>query len=460
VIVFSPGRLSSAIQRVTAAGGVPADVTTTKGIYKHPVFLPDGRRFLYVIVAESVKKNGIYVASLDGKENRRLLPDNSAPVFASASSESRNGHLLFIRDNTLMAQSFDAGTAQISGDVFPVAEGVALTTNLNYAPVTASENGVLLYQAGDAAGGGFQLVWYDRSGKLLGPVGAPGLVGAPAISPDEKTMAFARARSVGPGGDIWLRDLTRGTEIRFTSDVSSNSDPFWSPKGDRIVFGSIRGGRAGDLYQKAASGSGQDELLLATPNPKRVSQWSRDGRFIVYAEADAKTRFDLWVLPLQAGQVPAKPIPFLQTEFNDVEGQLSPDSRWMAYVSDVAGTREIYVRPFPASEGVWRISTASGEFPRWKGDGKELFYVAPDGEMMAVAVKAAIYGPKPVFEPGTPEPLFNSHVGGIAGSANAGFQYDVTADGKRFLVSTTGLAASASAPPLTVVVNWSAGLRK
>jgi serine/threonine protein kinase/Tol biopolymer transport system component len=465
VIVFSPSNLSTAIQRVAAAGGVPADVTTTKGIYKHPVFLPDGRRFLYVIVAESVEKNGIYVASLDGKENRRLLTDNSAPVFASASSESRNGHLLFIRDNTLMAQPFDAGTAQISGHVFPVAEDVALTTNLNYAPVTASENRVLLYQAGDAAGNRFQFVWYDRSGKLLGPVGAPGLVGGPAISPDEKTMAFARSVGLVPGtfatgSDIWLRDLTRGTEIRFTSDVSRNSDPFWSPKGDRIVFESSRGGHAGDLYQKAASGSGQDELLLATPNPKRVSQWSRDGRFIVYTEADAKTRNDLWVLPLQAGQAPAKPIPFLQTEFNEVEGQLSPDSRWMAYVSDVAGTREIYVRPFPAaSEGVWRISTASGEFPRWKGDGKELFYVAPDGKMMAVAVKAAISGPKPVFEPGTPEPLFDSH---ITGSTNAVFQYDydVTADGKRFLVSTTGSAASASAPPLTVVVNWSAGLRK
>ena len=457
VIVFAPnGQGASAIQRVAAAGGIPSDVMTTKGIYKHPAFLPDGRHFLYVAVGNSADKNGIYATSLDGKENRRILPDLSAPEFAPAPSGSRIGHLLFIREDTLMAQPFDAGSAQLSGDVFPVAERVSLTTNVNYAPVTVSENGVLLYESGGAATG-VQLVWYDRTGKLLGLRGTPfGIY--PAISPDEKMVAFARL-SGAQSSDIWLRDLRRGTDIRLTSDPSSGTrSPFWSPKGDRIVFQSIRDGHY-DLYQKASSGSGQDELLLSTPHPKFVNQWSRGG-FIVYEENDPKTRFDLWVLPMQEGQTgsPAKPVPFLKTEFSEGYGQISPDGHWMAHGSDSSGQPEIYVRPFPASEGVWIISTGGGTQPRWRGDGKELFYVAPDGKMMSVAVKVAQNnGSRPVFEPGAPEPLFDSHIVPVT---TGEFYYDVTADGKRFVVTTNGASTSSAALPLTVVTNWRAGLEK
>jgi Tol biopolymer transport system component len=310
---------------------------------------------------------------------------------------------------------------------------------------------VLLYESG----GGFannQIAWYDRGGKLLGPVGAPGNVLSPSISPDEKMVAFGRQTSVT---DIWLRDLVRGTDIRFTSDASLNVAPFWSPKGDRIVFRSNRGGRLSDLYQKTTNGSGQDELLLSTPNLKTPDQWSRDGRFIVYSELDPKTKQDLWVLPV--GQSGGKPIPFLQTEFNELQGQISPDGQWMAYASDESGQREVYVRPFPASEGKWRISTAGGDQPRWRGDSKELFFLGADGKMTAVAIKA-VAGPKPSFEPGAPMPLFEPHIIQGRGQSGNGFQYDVTADGKRFLVDT--ITASASAPPLTVVVNWTAGLKK
>ena len=184
-------------------------------------------------------------------------------------------------------------------------------------------------------------------------------------------------------------------------------------------------------------------------------QWSRDGRFIVYSENDPKTKQDLWVLPAGEG-VPRdrQPIPFLQTEFNELKGQLSPDSHWMAYTTDESGQREVYVRPFPASDGKWRISTAGGEQPRWRGDGKELFFVGADGTMTAVAVKAAT-GPTSSFEAGTPVPLFETHIG--EGSGNVAFQYDVTADGKRFAVAT---CPPATAPSLTVVVNWNAGLKK
>jgi len=348
VIAFSPGG-GAAIQRVPATGGVPADVTKTKGEYRYPAFLPDGRHFLYTAIGGSPEKTGVYLSSLDGGENRRVLADVSSVAFAGT-------YLLFIREGTLVAQPFDSKSGQPLGEVFPVAEGVSFSNNaLNLAPVTVSENGVLLFASG-GSGRSSQIAWFDRAGKLLSPVGAPGDVFTPSISPDEKMIAFSR--QTGGTADIWLRDMARGTDTRFTSDTSGNYEPSWSPQGDRIVFVSNRGG-VFNLYQKAASGSGQDELLLSTANIKRADQWSRDGRYIVYSEIDPKTKSDIWVLPADR-----KPIPFLRTEFNELHGQISPNSRWMAYTSDESGQREVYVRPFPASEGLSRISTAGGEQSR------------------------------------------------------------------------------------------------
>jgi Tol biopolymer transport system component len=251
--------------------------------------------------------------------------------------------------------------------------------------------------------------------------------------------------------------LARNTDVRFTSDASLNFSPFWSPNADRIAFRSNRRRSPGDLYQKAASGSGEDELLLSTPNPKLVNQWSRDGR-IVFTETDPKTKEDLWVLPSGQGEASfgvadRRPVKFLNTEFREFQGQISPDGHWMAYTSDETRQREVYVRPFPASEGKWRISTAGGEQPRWRGDGKELFFVAADGKLTAVAVKASV-GAKPSFELEALEPLFDAHL--VATGSNA-YQYDVTSDGKRFLVDTNSVGVSG---PLTVVVNWSALLKK
>ena len=328
VLVFSPGNSGISIQRVAAAGGVPVEVAKTKGNLEHPIFLPDGRHFLYSSLTGTAEKTGIYVGSLDGKENRRILPDVSSAAFAPPAHGGRTGHILFFRENTLMAVPYDAASAQVSGDVFPVAEGVAETTDSHYLPVTVSENGVLLFQTGGRSGGVSQIAWYDRSGKSLGPVGAPGNVWNPAISPDEKSVAFRRVAATGY--DLWVRDLSRGTETRFTSDPSVNETPVWSPQGDRIVFASNRKGSVSSLYQKPTSGSGQDELLL--PNTVRdvPEQWSRDGRFIVYTEIDPKTKFDLWVLPTEGAtpdrKTDRKPIPFLRTEFNEMFGNKLLDS--------------------------------------------------------------------------------------------------------------------------------------
>jgi Tol biopolymer transport system component len=450
VIVFSPVPNDTAIQRVPASGGVPSDATKTKGTYRFPTFLSDGRHFLYTVTGATPDKNGLFLSSVDGTENRRVSPDTSSVAFAPAYLGTRNGHLLFLRENTLMAQPFDAETAQASGDAVPIAESIYFAFN-NFAPITVSENGILVYSSGGSVGTN-RLVWFDRAGKLLGQVGAFG-AGWPSISPDEKFIGFSR--STGFNSDIWLRDLARGTDTRFTFDVSQNNDPFWSPNGDRIVFRSVRGGSTG-LYEKEASGSGQDRLLLTNGKNLIPDQWSRDGRFIVYSEFGMKTKWDLWVLPAgQGAPGDQKPITFLQTEFNEFEGQLSPDSRWMAYTSDESGQREVYVRPFPASDGKWRISTLGGDQPRWRGDGKELLFVGTDGKMTAVTVKA-VTGTKPSFEAGAPLPLFETRI--VANPAIPVFEYDVTADGKRFLVDTN--TATASAPPLNVVVNWSAGLPK
>jgi hypothetical protein len=321
----------------------------------YPRFLPDEYRFLYTLNSASPEMRGIYLSSLDGSENRRILADVSSALFAPSGTGSRSGHLLFGRENTLMAQPFDATSAQLSGSIFPVAEGVAPSPGLGgLMPITISENGMLLY-AGSLGFDSFQMVWYDRSGKLFGPVGSPGTVFTPA--PDAKSIAYARA--VGGGAvaaDIWLRDLGHGIETRFTADLSGNYSPIWSPGGDSIVWVSSQQGSL-DLYKKPTNTSDKDAALL-TPilpvfpitNHMAPYQWSRDGRFIVYSEAASNGKPQLWIFPVGSGD--RKPFAFLKTEFEELHGQLSPDNRWMAYASDETGRREVYVRPFPSGEGV------------------------------------------------------------------------------------------------------------
>jgi Tol biopolymer transport system component/predicted Ser/Thr protein kinase len=460
VIVFSPANSGISIQRVPAAGGVPVDVTRTKGVQRYPVFLPDGRHFLYLKRDAVAADNGVYVSSVDGSENRRVLPDVSGAEFAPAGNGKRAGHILFVRENTLMAAPFDPVGAQITGEVFPVADGVSLTTPSTYLPVTVSAGGVLIYEHTKPGSAASQFGWYDRTGKLLALAGAPGKVSNPAISPDGKLVAFQRENNTG--SDLWVLELSRGVETRFTSDPSSNLAPIWSPAGDSIVFASNRSG-VYNLYQKAANGSGREVLLLSNIVTDSPEQWSRDGRFIVYFELDTKNKRGLWILPAEAGTTDRKPIPFLRSEFDELLGQLSPDSHWIAFTSDRSGRREVYVRPFPRGDGEWTISIAGGQAARWRGDGKELFFEAADGKMTAVPVKKAVPGANAVFEPGTPLALFDAHMvhSAQAFSAEARyFEYDVTADGNRFLINSANSTGAASEPTLTVVTNWLAAVRK
>jgi serine/threonine protein kinase/Tol biopolymer transport system component len=449
VIVFSVA--TGALQRVAAVGGVPAAVTKLEGTGSHrfPEFLPDGRLFLYY---NSSGQGGVYVASLDSQSTRKVLADRSSFAWLPAPAGSRNGYLLFARETTLMAQPFDEKTLQPAGDLFPVAEQVSIGPHTPHAQASISSNGVLVYWGG----GGFgenQLAWYDRTGKPLRSVGAPASIENLALSPDERTVALTR-RGSSTGADIWLHELARGADTRFTYDAN-NHQPVWSPDGRRIAYYSLRSGLP-DLYLKDASGAGKDEILLASGQPKFPTDWSADGRFLLYAEITGKTMLDLWVLPEPGSAGHGKPVPFLQTQFNETQGQFSPDGRWIAYASDESGRYEIYVRPFPPGAGKWKISISGGEFPRWRHDGKELFYLSPERKLMAAAVKAGP-GAERVFEVSAPETLFDSH----AASTNPGFNYfsyAVAADGKRFLVNTT--VGEAAESPLTVVVNWLAAVKK
>jgi serine/threonine protein kinase len=443
IIVFSPrGGGGVGLQRVSAAGGVPTAVTQPKGISNAPVFLPDGRHFLYHVAAG--EEGGVYLGSLDGETNRRVLADASSVFFAA-------GRLLFTRENALLSQPFDAVSGQTRGEISPIAERISFRNSVTLPPATVSQTGLLVYASG-GNGADNQMAWYDRGGKSLGSVGLPGVILDPAISPDEKSVLFRR--NSHSGSDLWLWDLTRQSEQRFTTDPSYNFAPFWSPQGDRIVFASIRDGFA-NLYQKATNGTGKDEQLFANSNSKYPTQWSRDGRFIVYSEDDPKTGRDIWVLPMD-GVTDRKPVPFLRSKFDEFHGQLSPDSHWIAFTSDESGRREVYVQPFPEGEGRTKISTAGGEQPRWRGDGKELFFVNADGKMMAVTMKVTA-GTKPVIEPGRTQALFEARLARPLTIQT--FEYDVTADGKRFLLDTVG-GDSSSPEVLNVAVNWDAELKK
>jgi Tol biopolymer transport system component len=439
VIVFSPSP-AGGLFRVAAAGGAPVPVTTPDptagGIHRFPEFLPDGRHFLYLVTLAK-QQNGLYLSSLDSKDSRLLLAEPSSAAYAPGPG-GRDGYLLFARESTLTAQPFDPSRGQFAGEPFPVAEQVGFA-NLNHAQFSVSPDGSLVYLTGGGVSN-LQLTWFDREGKQLGTAGQPGPILNFALSPDEKRVAVERLETP-TAGDIWMVELARGAESRFTFDPSTDRTPIWSPDGSRMVFSSTRAGRM-DLYQKVSSGAGKDELLLQTGTYKQPTDWSRDGRFIVYREAAPKTKGDLWLLPLAGDR---KPIPYLQTEFTEDDGRFSPDGRWMAYSSDEAGRMEVYVQPIPPSGAKWQISTTGGAQPRWRRDGKELFYLAPDRKLMVAGIQAGATiqasAPKPLFETRTlPPSIVNPQL------------YEPTADGRRFLITT--LAGESAATPLTVVVNW------
>ena len=438
VILFSADSFTG-LFRVAAVGGNPTPVTTIDQAYetshRHPWFLPDGHRFLYTSRATNVEQSSIWLGDLDSKAHRKILSGNSNAVYVQP------GYLLFMRERTLMAQPFDAGKGQISGDAVPVAESVDAVSGLNQGQFSASQNGVLAFISGGVAAGNSLFTWFDRSGRPSGTVSTPGTLDWPVISPDGSKVAFDRLDTQTGTWDVWVHDLARGSDSRLT--FNAGRFPVWSPDGGRIGFAV-----AGAITQKAASGTASDEVLDKSPQ-KRPDDWSRDGHYLIEeTAAGSKTGRDIWVLPLTGDR---KPFPYLQTEFNERLGKLSPGGQWLAYVSDETKRDEVYVRTFPKPDGKWQVSTSGGSYPVWSRDGKELFFIGADQKMMAVEVK----NNSARFEAGVPKPLFDIQIANANSANNAWF--DVNKDG-RFLIPTG--AERPSGLPITVVINWTAALKK
>jgi Tol biopolymer transport system component len=307
---------------------------------------------------------------------------------------------------------------------------------------STSNTGVLAFRRGGSPLK--QLTWLDRRGERIADLAEPADYAEPVLSPDGTRVAisvFEPPTSGAWASDIWLLDVSTGARTRLTFDKAADFEPVWSPDGTQIVFASTRGGQL-DLYRKSVDGSGPDELLLTSGAPKHSEAWSPDGRFLVYSSLESTTKFDVWALPL-VGQ--RDPQPLLHSEFSEGQSQISPNGRWLAYTSYESGRMEVHVRPFPTGAGQWQISATGGGDPRWRRDGQELFYIAADGTLMAVAVDASR-----VFKPAIPRPLFATMINHLWDDARN--HYDVSLDGERFLVARP--IEHLGSLPVTVVVNW------
>jgi serine/threonine protein kinase len=465
VIIFGNYRGTNTLMRVSATGGSASPLTKLNpgrkelGHY-NPVFLPDGRHFLYKADSATPENVGTYVSSLDSKpeeqDRRQILATGSWISYVPA-QDSNMGWLLFLRDQTIMAQPFDSKRLELIGEPLPVAGQVVSAYGFWFH--SASTNGVLVYRSGGALEKS-QLTWFDRQGKILGTAGERGMYGGLALSPDGSRAAVGWAPTQSSASwDIWLIDFARGTNTRFTfaQQNSSSGRPVWSPDGTRIIFSSNLTGPE-NLYQKPTSGFKKEELLLKSSQVCDPTSWSSDGRFVLYSALYPKTKADLMILPLESG----KELPFLRTEFNEFDGHFSPDMRWVAYVSDETGNDEVYVTGFSRASGgavsepggKWLISKGGGAGPRWRGDGKELYYRAPDGKAMAVEIAAGT-----AFVAGMPKALFQAPVEILTLAMTGRHRnWDVSPDGKRFLLSTP--VAESPLTPITVILNWTALLKK
>jgi Tol biopolymer transport system component/tRNA A-37 threonylcarbamoyl transferase component Bud32 len=437
IIIYSPGA-AAPLFTVSATGGEPTAVThleTGETGHRFPQFLPDGHHFIYFVLGPQ----SVYAGSLEGSPPKRILSSDAAAVISPL------GFVLFPRLTTLFEQAFDFGKLEIAGNPVALAEQLAYDPAVG-APGYSAGSHVVTYRTG-AAVVSRQLTWLDRSGKVIGSVGPPDSTNLTnvSLSPDGKRVAVSRTSS--GNSDVWLVDTSRGVPTRFTFDAASEAEPAWSPDGSKVVFQSNRSGGAFNLYAKASSGAGNEDLLLQSDQSKAPNSWTPDGRFLLFRSTDPKTGMDLWVLPLAGDK---KPFPFLKTAFEERDGEFSPDGKWVAYQSNESGKYEIYVQPFPGPGGKFQVSTNGGTQPRWNKNGKEIFYISLDSKMTAVAVKRSPDNQS--LETGTLLTLFPVR---IAMGPSASFQkqqYDVSSDGLRFLVNLA--AEEGVTSPITLISNW------
>lgn len=434
-IIFVPDYRKTIVQ-VSAKGGEPQPVAMNypeneEQRHRYPYVLPDGRRFLF-----QREEKGIWAGSLDSPEITQVLPDRSAAVY------SRQGYLIFSRNNALVAQEFDAAKLTAIGEASPLFG--EQKTWINLFRFSVSDNGILVSQG--LWERDYQLVWYDREGKQVGVVEAPIKIGLgmdPRISPDGKRVAVKR----NPPQTIWVLDLEKGNSVRITSDFGQM--PVWSPDGTRIAYSGNPG-----LMTKAASGLGEPEVALASSASGAAFpySWSPDGKFIVYVKRGVKTRLDLYAVPLDGEK---KEILLLNSAFDERSPALSPDGKWLAYDADDTGRPEIYVQRFlpdgTAAPDRKLVSTNGGRMAVWRRDGKELFFIAADGTLMSAEVKPGA----DTIEFAEPKALFKTRMLSAFGAVH---EFDVSPDGQRFLIGT--IVGELNAPSPTVILNWPALLKK
>jgi eukaryotic-like serine/threonine-protein kinase len=442
VILFGETR---GLIRVPASGGAPevliaADASRRERGYGHPQFLPDGDRFLYFLATDDAEAQGIYAASLTAPGERvQVLRTRTKAVYAPPQAR-RAGHLLFVRDRALLAQPFDVRALGFDGDPVPLAEDIAMHTSLHAAAFWSSDTGLLVYRSGIALER-VKLTWTGRTGARQESAGPDDAYTSVKLSPDGRRAVLGRRDPLG--SDIWVLEFGSQRMTRFTFNPQMDSCPVWSPDGRQIAFSSDRTGSR-QIYRKDAGGAGEEQRLSDGPGVKCVMDWSPDGRHLLYSELGRS--FDLWLLPLDGGS----PVPLLETPFDEFDGQFSPDGQWIAYTSNESGRNEVYVTAFrdpgAAFRGRWPVSNHGGRAPRWRADGKELFYLAAGSRaVMAADIRTAPDG----IETGTPRELFDASIPAEAGDWL--YPYDVAADGERFLIQEP---AETTSSPLTVVLNW------
>jgi serine/threonine protein kinase len=450
--------VSSPMFRVPASGGepvvaIPLDTSRYIG-YRYPQFLPDGQHFLFYAQG-AADVGGIFLGSLSGEEPKRLTAADTAGAYV------KPDWVVFVRQGTLVARHLDLAHRTLTGDPIVVADPIAYDGSTFLGAFSISTDGRIAYRSGGAELR--QLQWFDRAGKALGPAGEPdpnGLL-APELSPDERRVAMDR--TIQTNRDIWLMDLMRGGLTRLTFDPAIDGFPVWSPDGTKIVFESSRKGSY-DMWLMLANKTGSEELLFGTPMNEWPVHWSKDGRFLLYYQSGSTTGSDLWALPMSGGETQGhqatavnneqgrKPIVVANTKFEERQGQFSPDGRWVAYETNESGRFEIVVQPFPDPSSKVQVSTNGGTQPRWRADGKELYFIAPDRKLMAVPV--TVVGTN--FEPGKPVPLFQTRIM-IGPAAAFRAQYAVSHD-DRFLIAQ--LVEESNVTPITLILNWNPDQKK
>ncbi|TAM83202.1 MAG: serine/threonine-protein kinase [Acidobacteria bacterium] len=444
IIIMSP-ETSGGLSSVPVAGGTPIPIASgedprqaTTG--RWPALLPDGRHFVFLsgdLTAPGTARLGIYLGEIGSSERRFLFQADSGALYVPP------GYLLFLRGDTLTAQRFDADGQNLRGGAFPVALHVPSPLQYRLGLFSVSQTGTLIYATGTGESGG-QLVWVNTKGIETGKVGEPGPT-RPRLSPDGQRVAYVTRNPEGINSDIWLMDLARGVQTRFTFGPGNNSGPLWSPDGARIAYASWESNSL-NIFIKNTSGAGDGEPLLRNEDDKTPTDWSRDGKYILYTSVAPKGKAnpDVWVLPLFGDR---KPFPYLQTRFIELGAVFSPDSGWVAYVSDESGKPEVYVSPFPLGQRKWQVSQGGGVLPEWSHDGGTLFYVAnaaPVSKLMEARVKRT----RLTVEISAPREVFH---------ATGTLEFSVAPDGRRFLVSKS---EQAEPPPLTLVTYWTSELNE